>query len=256
MREEQKKTQEEEKAFRERQLQIQEELLKLANEEKKEKINAAKSVLGARDASGAMASSLSDGATSSQAISTSLDAGATAAEKISSTIRNLDDLQVNIRVNGVPGRWAGGPTVGGQTYQVNELGKEGFLSSSGDLSPINRPRNALWKAPGKGMVIPAHIMSTLDVPTGRVSTGVRPAATRSGGNGLAKIARAIQSALSQANKPDSGLQEMAAVQAHQALQIGKLSRAVSKLADKDWNVNVGVRNTGSTAYLDSLNRRM
>lgn len=54
----------------------------------------------------------------------------------------------------------------------------------------------------------------------------------------------------------SGLSEMASVQAHQAIQIGKLSRAVTKLADKDWNVNVGVRNTGSTAYLDALNRRM
>jgi hypothetical protein len=99
-------------------------------------------------------------------------------------------------------------------------------------------------------------MSKLDVPTGRVSTGVRPSVAGSSNNGLAKIARAIQVALSQANQPDSGLQEMATVQAHQAQQIGKLSRAVTKLADKDWNVNVGVRNTGSTAYLDALNRRM
>jgi ubiquitin C-terminal hydrolase len=73
---------------------------------------------------------------------------------------------------------------------------------------------------------------------------------------LAKIARAIQNAMFRANKPDPGLQEMASVQAHQAQQIGKLSHAVSKLADKDWNVNVGVRNTGNTAYLDALNRRM
>jgi hypothetical protein len=184
--------------------------------------------------------------------------GASAAEDIVDALAGLDGKEINVNVNyvGTPGLWTGGPTTGGQTYRINELGKEGFLSSSGTLSPINKPRNALWKAPGKGMVIPAHIMSTLDVPTGRVSTGVRPSVTGSGGNGLTKIARAIQAALSQTNKPDTGLQEMAAVQAHQAIQIGKLSHAVTKLADKDWNVNVGVRNTGSTAYLDALNRRM
>lgn len=187
-----------------------------------------------------------------------LEEGAKAARGITSELRNLDNKTITVKVNyvGQTGLWTGGPTVGGQTYRINELGKEGFLSSTGDLSPINKPRNALWKAPGKGMVIPAHIMSTLDVPTGRVSTGVRPSVVGSGGNGLAKIARAIQSALSQTDKPNLGLQEMAAVQAHQALQIGKLSRAVTKLADKDWNVNVGVRNTGSTAYLDALNRGM
>jgi tape measure domain-containing protein len=204
------------------------------------------------------ATDLATGASAADGLGSSLQDGKTAAEGISNALDSIDGRTVNVNVNyvGQPGLWTGGPTVGGKTYRINELGQEGFLSSSGTLSPINKPRNALWKAPGKGMVIPAHIMSTLDIPTGRVSTGVRPSATGSGGNGLAKVARAIQAALSQTNKPDSGLQEMAAVQAHQAIQIGKLSRAVTKLADKDWNVNVGVRNTGGTAYLDALNRRM
>ena len=39
--------------------------------------------------------------------------------------------------------------------------------------------------------------------------------------------------------------EMAKVQAYQAREIGKLSRAVQDLAEKDWNVKVGVRNNGS-----------
>jgi tape measure domain-containing protein len=206
------------------------------------------------DASG----SLISGQQPADNISSSMGDAANYAGDLSNKLLALNNTGISIDVNwvGTTGLWTGGPTVGGQTYRINELGKEGFLSPSGDLSPINKPRNALWKAPSKGMVIPAHIMSTLDVPTGRVSTGVRPAVTGSGSNGLTKIARAIQAALSQTNKPDSGLQEMAAVQAHQAIQIGKLSRAVTKLADKDWNVNVGVRNTGSTAYLDALNRRM
>ena len=198
---------------------------------------------------------------SSKKIAGDLGDGADDAKRISDELNNLDGktIDVNVRVIGGPdGRWAGGPITGGETYRINELGREGFLSSSGTLSPINKPRNALWRAPGKGTVIPAHIMSNLDIPTGRVSTGVRPAtvAGGTGANGLAKIARAIQNAMFRANKPDPGLQEMASVQAHQAQQIGKLSHAVSKLADKDWNVNVGVRNTGNTAYLDALNRRM
>ena len=247
-----------EEAYRARQQEIQETLLELTRLETEEKIKAAKAVLAAREAGGELTSELGTGAANANTLNNSLQAGATAAGIISEKVLALDGKTVTVKVNyvGTPGRWAGGPTVGGQTYRINELGKEGFLSSSGDLSPINKPRNALWKAPGKGVVIPAHIMSTLDVPTGRVSTGVRPSVTGSGSNGLTKIARAIQTALSQANKPDSGLQEMAAVQANQALQIGKLSRAVNKLADKDWNVNVGVRNTGGTAYLDALNRRM
>jgi tape measure domain-containing protein len=292
--------------------------------------------------------SLDDSQQPADNISSSMSDAATYAGDLSNSLLSLDGKEINVNVNyvGTPGLWTGGPTVGGQTYRINELGKEGFLSSSGNLSPINKPRNALWKAPGKGMVIPAHIMSKLDVPTGRVSTGVRPSVAGSGSNGLTKIARAIQvalsrtntvtkpistrseesdlvkiardirttltqsnaskgsnvtdtatdslvsiardirttltqantsngsnvadtatdnlvsiardiqSTLSQSNNSDSALQEMAAVQAHQALQIGKLSRAVTKLADKDWNVNVGVRNTGSTAYLDALNRRM
>ena len=210
------------------------------------------------DALGAAADAASATVGTTGDTATNLQAGQAAATGIANTLTALDGTTISINVNyaGTPGLWTGGPTTGGQTYRINELGKEGFLSSSGDLSPINKPRNALWKAPGKGMVIPAHIMSKLDVPTGRVSTGVRPSVAGSSNNGLAKIARAIQVALSQANQPDSGLQEMATVQAHQAQQIGKLSRAVTKLADKDWNVNVGVRNTGSTAYLDALNRRM
>jgi len=215
-------------------------------------------VLDAGTAFGDAAGSLDAGQQPAANISGSLANAAEEAQKIVDGFANLDGSSINVRVNyvGQPGLWTGGPTVGGQTYRINELGQEGFLSSSGALSAINKPRNALWKAPGRGTVIPAHIMSSLDIPTGRVSTGVRPAAVGTGGNGMGRLVRAIQNALMQTNKSDPGLQEMASVQAHQAQQIGKLSRAVTKLADKDWNVNVGVRNTGSTAYLDALNRRM
>ena len=56
-------------------------------------------------------------------------------------------------------RASGGPVSGGSLYQVNELGKEGFLSSNGSLKEINAPAFGSWRAPGSGTVIPAHIWS-------------------------------------------------------------------------------------------------
>ena len=58
-----------------------------------------------------------------------------------------------------PARAAGGPVTGGATYQVNELGKEGFLSNGGSLKEINAPAYGSWRAPSSGTVIPAHIWS-------------------------------------------------------------------------------------------------
>jgi hypothetical protein len=45
-------------------------------------------------------------------------------------------------------------------------------------------------------------------------------------------------------------------QALQAKQLGKLASAINELNEKNWNIQVNVRNTGSTAYFDSLNRIM
>ncbi|QNJ25984.1 phage tail tape measure protein/ TP901 family/ core region [Synechococcus sp. SYN20] len=54
-------------------------------------------------------------------------------------------------------RFAGGPVEGGQTYTVNELGKEMFMSKSGSLSEIKAPAFGDWRAPSSGTVIPAGI---------------------------------------------------------------------------------------------------
>ncbi len=54
-------------------------------------------------------------------------------------------------------RWSGGPVTGGETYQVNELGKELFMSNSGKISEINAPAFGTWRAPSSGTVIPAGI---------------------------------------------------------------------------------------------------
>lgn len=54
-------------------------------------------------------------------------------------------------------RWSGGPVEGGQTYTVNELGRELFLSNTGSLSEIKAPAFGKWRAPSSGTVIPAGI---------------------------------------------------------------------------------------------------
>ena len=66
-------------------------------------------------------------------------------------------------------RASGGPVSGGTTYQVNELGKEAFLSAAGRLSMINAPAFGNWTAPTSGTVIPAHLTKQLNVPTGGVN---------------------------------------------------------------------------------------
>ena len=241
-----KKQQEENKAT-ERELQsIAAQQKQLQDQARKDELQAARDILTARRESGPFFES---------AASNMLSV-AESATKLKEAIRGLDGFTANVKIAGVPSRWTGGPAVAGQTYQVNELGQEGFLSASGRLSAINKPKNGLWKAPSTGTVIPAHIWSGLEVPTGGISTGMSPSATASGNNGLHKIIRAIQSSFAHQSNSNEAMHEMASVQARQALEIGKLSRAVNKLADKDHTVNVAVRNTGSTAYLEAMNRRM
>ena len=181
---------------------------------------------------------------------TGLTGAAEQAKLIGDRLRALNGLTVSVRIVGVPGRATGGPTTAGQTYQVNELGQEGFLSNSGHLAPIQKPRNSLWRAPAAGTVIPAHIWAKMDIPKGgvKVNTGSIPAASTD--NRLTNAVRQIQASVSQ----ESSMNEMASIQAQQAIEIGKLGRAVEKLAGKKWDVNVGVNSGSSGGYLGALNR--
>lgn len=58
-------------------------------------------------------------------------------------------------------RWSGGPVQGGQRYTVNEMGKEMFMSQSGQISEINKPAYGSWMAPSSGTVIPASVASMI-----------------------------------------------------------------------------------------------
>ena len=74
-------------------------------------------------------------------------------------------------------RASGGPVKGGATYTVNELGKEAFLSASGQLSMINAPSWGKWRAPGAGTVIPAHLTSKLDIPRNGINLNASASAS-------------------------------------------------------------------------------
>lgn len=203
--------------------------------------------------------SLGTGASSAGTLSNSLSTGAGEAERINSAISGLDGktITVNVKYNAPKGLWTGGPTVAGQTYRINEIGKEGFLSNSGKLSPINRPKNSLWTAPSKGFVIPAHIMRSIDAPessvrvpgsrTNRISGSIK---STSGSAGLVGELRRIANGSNSSELKN----EIATTHAAQTMEIGRLTRAVRDLVEKDWNVNVKVRNNGNATYMNALNR--
>lgn len=96
-------------------------------------------------------------------------------------------------------RASGGPVTGGSTYTVNELGKEAFLSAQGRLSMINAPSWGQWTAPGKGTVIPAHLTSQLNIPTGGINLNKAASGNAMMANsnqGTGSIVKAIKSAMS------------------------------------------------------------
>ena len=99
-------------------------------------------------------------------------------------------------------RWTGGPVSAGQSYTVNELGQEAFMSSTGKLSMIDAPAFGRWKAPSKGTVINAAQTEKLGLPSAGSSLGKGAAidptggvtAQRVGGNESRDLLRAIAKA--------------------------------------------------------------
>lgn len=157
---------------------------------------------------------------------------------------------IDVRLNVTGDLWTGGPTIKGATYTVNEKGQEGFMNKFGQISPIKKPRYGKWRAPGDGFVIPAHIYSQLNNSSpGAPQTGISHANPVVSGmrrdNSASELAKAlVLMGRNIAASNNNSLDELGKVQAYQAKQIGKLSRAVQGLADKDWSIRVGVRDSG------------
>lgn len=185
----------------------------------------------------------------------------TAAQAVKTKMAEIQRIAGNIRIPSVGNaRFAGGSVTAGGRYTVNELGREMFLSSSGRLSQINARPWSTWTAPSSGTVIPAHIAAGIDIP----NVGVQVSRSNSSLidrslNGSGPMGRILGKVLAAIN-PSVNLQAnagLAAGQAAQAAQLGKLTHAVNKLVDKDWNVRVNVRNTSdSLGYARVINRRI
>lgn len=174
--------------------------------------------------------SLTGATAPANSISDSLSTAADNAASIRSSIDKLRDLTVEIKVNGVPGFFTGGTVTAGQEVRVNELGKEGFLSRGGNLSPINVPANATWRPPTSGTIIPAHIWDKINLPSSRV-----------------KVSKSGPSIARNMSGP-------------QAQELGILGRAVESLAGqvraltaKEWTVRTNVRNSAGNTQIRMMN---
>ena len=138
-----------------------------------------------------------------QQLATDYANAANQASRLAAEIRSANRAAANAPASGGGGgsaanRFAGGPVSGGTPYTVNELGKEAFLSASGALSMINAPSFGTWKAPGAGTVIPAHLTSQLNVPSGGVNinkTSGASAGAAGAGMSMSSMVRAITGAL-------------------------------------------------------------
>jgi hypothetical protein len=71
---------------------------------------------------------------------------------------------------------------------------------------------------------------------------------------MSDLLRVVASGQNGSSLTPDHVHNISATQAQQAIAIGKLSRAVRDLNNKDWNVNVRVQNGGSNSnYLHTLN---
>ena len=107
-------------------------------------------------------------ATSYNNLATNIGNAAQKYKDLAKSIREVNRAKAGATSNSGE-RAEGGPVTGGAKYTVNEMGKEAFLSASGKLSMINAPAWGEWRAPSSGTVIPAHLTSQLDIPSGGVN---------------------------------------------------------------------------------------
>lgn len=149
---------------------------------------------------------------------------------------------LNAAANVPAGRFTGGPVTGGESYKVNELGQEAFLSRSGKLSLIERGRNAMWRAPSSGIVLPASLTSTLD-EAGLLNAGRRVShADTVAGRGAPAA-------------PPLGGEPTHALLRRMNAKLAKLSAAVQDLPGRDWQLKLQGGN-GPARRATDLNHRL
>jgi TP901 family phage tail tape measure protein len=124
-------------------------------------------------------------------------------------------------------RFAGGDVTPNKDWIINEIGRESFLSDSGQLSWINRPANSLWRPPSKGMVIPANVSEYL------ASAGLLPGGSGRGSAGTGGRLDRIAYSIGMSGDITDRMMR-------QTLAMGKLQKSIDKLASKDWSITVPI----------------
>lgn len=162
------------------------------------------------------------------------------------------------KASSLPGsvaRWSGGPVEAGRAYQVNELGQEAFMAANGIAKLIKAPAYGTWRAPSKGMVIPAGITQQMK------DRGVFGLDGQGSLRHPSPAASGMTSPAGDQNRSRRSVKHLTTnndlnrLMAEQALEIGRLRRSIDDLAQKDWSVNVKVRNdAGGASYVNTLNR--
>lgn len=187
---------------------------------------------------------------------TSTESAMNNVNNIVSSIKSLNGFNATVTVTVVKAAATGGPVSAGQVYQVNEIGREGFLSSTGRFSMINRPPYGLWKAPSDGTVIPASLVSQFKIPSIGIKSNAHNTSkfvySNNTNRSASHIGRAVYDALIQSGIVSKSNYN-ANSQAFQAVQIGKLTHAINKLVDKEWGVNVNVKNKSNSNIMRIVN---
>lgn len=177
-------------------------------------------------------------------INGSINDGITAAQSLAGKLQDIANTPVVIQFKTDGTRASGGPVAAGSQYTVNELGKEAFLSASGRLSMINAPAYGTWRAPSSGTVIPAHLTKMLNIPSGGVNLNNPKSAN---------INRRVLGVSNGSNaRINAALHHLGSAQQAQAEQLGKLTRAINAVNDKEWKVDLNIN--GNNPLLNKLRR--
>jgi tape measure domain-containing protein len=185
------------------------------------------------------ANAASQGATNQGNWTTRIREATLEARELERALRAAASVTVN---TGGANQFAGGPVAGGKTYTVNELGKEAFLSASGRLSMINSPAWGQWTAPSSGTIIPAHLTKQLDIPSSGINLKNIPSPSATSRASAGTDMPLIQS-----------LNRISSVQHEQAVELGKLSRALDRIEQREWKVDVNI--AGNNPLLNKLRKR-
>ena len=148
-----------------------------------------------------LAQELKTSATQAGKMKTATSQAKTAASGLSRIWRSIAreaQRAAEAAVKAARARALGGPVQGGQTYQVNEVGREMFMSRGGNLSEIRAPRFGNWTAPSSGTVIPAHMAE--QIREGKQNAATKVALAAAAGPGMTQVK------VQQASADSDGLQ--------------------------------------------------